>query len=482
MSKPRLLTPLSIQFSVRYLLRTGLLERMAEFCQPVVLLGWKDEELRAELEQAGAEVHSMIEAQRSKQYQRLRSVINVWYKKHLNSCSTPIWERRADAHRNLSYKVRRRVHKHVFNAFLAAPGTVNWMFRKERSMVASHTNAAEIARQVDRLKPDSIFSLTPFLANEEMVARACLQRGIPMCASILSFDNITSQGWMPVIFSKYLVWNRYNAAELLRGYSAISEEMVKIVGSPQFDFYWDSRYRWTDEEWRRRIGLPQGRPIILFGGGHYFCAPHEPNFLLQLDQAIEQGELPKDAVILFRCHPVDPIERWLPVLEKTKHVVRDDPWNRGAISGHANVRTYDIQKLASTLCYAAVHVNVASTMAIDGAIFDRPLIGPAYDDTPGRRFDRTAREVYLQEHYLPITNSGAIDIVRNRTELIAAVRSALEDPGRRAEGRKRLIKEICTFDDGRSSERVLNEVREFLPHSLRPNWGETRAVGAGHGK
>jgi hypothetical protein len=466
MSKPRLLIPMSVQFSVRYLLRTGLLQRMTAFAQPVVLLAWKDEDLRAELEEVGAEVYTLIEARRSKSYQRVRSLINIWYKKQLNSPSGPIWERRADAHRDVSYKIRRRVRKQIFHTFFALPGAVKWLLAKERSMVDEHTNLDEIRRQMDALKPDAALTLTPFLANEEMALRGCMDRRLPVCASILSFDNITSQGWLPLTFDQYLVWNRYDVEALLRGYPQVSEDRISVVGSPQFDFYWNPRYLWSEEEWRSRIGLPQGRRVILFGGGHYFCAPHEPNFLLQLDRAIESGELPRDAVILFRCHPVDPIERWLPVLEQTKHVIRDDPWKRGRISGHANVRDYDIQKLASTLHHSAVHVNVASTMSIDGAILDRPQVGPAYDDTPGGKFDRTAREVYLQEHYLPITNSGGLDVVRSREELIAAVRSGLDNPGRLAEGRKKLVREICTFDDGKSTERVLAAARSFLDRTV----------------
>ncbi len=127
-----------------------------------------------------------------------------------------------------------------------------------------------------------------------------------------------------------------------------------------------------------------------------------------------------------------------------------------------NVRGTDIQKLASTLYYSRVHVNVASTMAVDGAIMDRPQVGPAYDDTPGRKFDRTARELYLQEHYLPITHSGGLEIVRDRESFIESVRQGLEDGGRLAEGRKRLVREICTFDDGRATDRVLAAVRAFL--------------------
>lgn len=478
MSKPRLLIPLSIQFSVRYLLRTGLLERISDFAQPVVLLAWQDKALRDDLEAVGAEVHALIESRRSASYDRIRGLLNVWYKKRLNSPSGPIWERRADAHRDVPYRVRRRVRKYAFHALFAVPGATDWLVEKERSMLDSHTNMGEIRRQVGALKPDAALTLTPFLPAEETALRAAMTLGVPVCASILSFDNITSRGWIPVIFDQYLVWNSYDVAALLRGYPGISREMVRIVGAPQFDFYWDPKFRWPEAIWREHIGLPAQGPVILFGGGHYFCAPHEPNFLLQLDQAIENGELPRETTILFRCHPVDPIERWHAVLAQTKHVVRDDPWKRGQVLGQTNLRNADIQKLASTLYHCAVHINVASTMTIDGAIFDRPQIGPAYDDSPGGRFDRIAREVYLQEHYLPITNAGGLDIVRSRSELIQAVRSALKDPGRLAAGRERIVKEICTYADGRSTERVLDEVRSFLGGKVAD---QSVALGVAHG-
>ncbi|MBV8729711.1 MAG: CDP-glycerol glycerophosphotransferase family protein, partial [Acidobacteriia bacterium] len=262
--------------------------------------------------------------------------------------------------------------------------------------------------------------------------------------------------------NRYLVWNRHNAAELCRAYPHVPQSDIEIVGSPQFDFYYSQAYLWEEAEWRRRLSLPQDAPVILFGGGHHFCAPHEPNFLLQLDDAIENNEISKRAVILFRCHPVDPIGRWLPVLQKTRHVIRDDPWKLTGASGQVNVRGSDIQKLASTLYYSRVHVNVASTMAVDGAIMDRPQVGPAYDDTPGRRFDRTARELYLQEHYLPITRSGGLEIVRDRRALVKAVRDGLEHSTGLGAGRKRLVREICTYDDGHSTDRVFRAVLSFL--------------------
>jgi hypothetical protein len=186
-----------------------------------------------------------------------------------------------------------------------------------------------------------------------------------------------------------------------------------------------------------------------------------------LDDAIEANEIPGKPVILFRRHPVDPMERWQKVLQRARHVVVDNPWQLGAkVLGHTNIGVDDICKLASTLYYSGVHVNVASTMTVDGAIFDKYQVGPAYDDSPSRKYNRAALECYHQEHFLPIAQSGGIDIARTRQNLIRAVRSGFTNPQQMREGRRRIVQEICTFDDGRCASRVASAVREFIGASV----------------
>jgi hypothetical protein len=466
MSKPRLVIPLSLQFSVRYVLRTGLLDQIREVADPVICLAWKDPALESELRSLGAEVHSLAAARWGHSYLRWRSYINVWHTKRMASPSAAIWERRADTKRTRSQRVRRRVRQKLLEAWLALPKGVESLLKREQALFWEDTNAKKVLRDSEDLRADAALSLTPYLPGEEMLLRALATKGVPMCTSILSFDNISTRGWIPLDFDRYLVWNRYNAAELARVYKRATPDRVDVVGAPQFDFYWDPSYIWGEAEWRREMRLPEQGPVILFGGGFYSCAPHEPQFLLQLDEAVQKKELPEDTVILFRNHPVDPIERWRPVLSRTKHTVHDDPTVNVKVLGASNIKRYDIEKLASCLCHSKVHVNVASTMTIDGSMFDRPQVGPAYDDTPNGLSDQTSQELYLQEHYLPIAKSGGVEIVRSRQELIRAVRDGLEHPERLAEGRRRLVREICTFDDGKATDRVARGVRRFLEQSV----------------
>ena len=101
-------------------------------------------------------------------------------------------------------------------------------------------------------------------------------------------------------------------------------------------------------------------------------------------------------------------------------------------------------------------------MTIDGAILDKPQIGPAFDESPGRKFDRAARELYIREHYLPITNSGGLEVAYSFDQMIYAINDALDNPEKNHDGRKNIIEEISTFDDGNASDRVYSALLSFI--------------------
>src|SRR5579872_3842321 len=214
MTKPRLLIPLSLQFSIRYLVRTGLLAQLTDFVRPVILLGWSDETLKNELEQSGSEVHSVAKAQWGADYERSRSAMNSWHRKFYKSCSTPIRERRQNIDRPPLVRWKRGLKEAARSIALAVPGGLKRIQYKEASLFWRDTNAREVAQQLRRLKIDAVFSLTPFLTDEEMAARLASLAGVPCSTAILSFDNLTTRPWIPITFDMYLLWNRYNLEQL----------------------------------------------------------------------------------------------------------------------------------------------------------------------------------------------------------------------------------------------------------------------------
>lgn len=465
MPLPRLVIPLSQQFSVRYLLRTGLFPLITEYAQPVVLPAWEDSALQAELESAGAEVHPLPRVEYARDYLHILKQLDICHVEQVHSRTTAIDARRNAILNPLPF--RRKLRDMLYRTALALPGHASRLLASEEKRLKTGTNIHVFSKLLKDLRIDALFTITPFLREEHLLLRAAKEGGLPLATSILSFDNLTTRGWIPVLFDLYMVWNAYNQAEVYRVYPGAIDRMVKIVGAPQMDFYWDPAYIWPETEWRNTLGLPSDRPVILFGGGPPSIVTNEPDILCHLDDAITAGLIPEKLVILARPHPHDKLERWSAALDRCRHVICDEPW-RSSNAGRlfANISRRDIEKLVSTLKYSAVHINTSSTMTIDGAIFDHPQIGPAYDDTSPRH-QQVIAELYEREHFLPIMSSGGLPLARSREELVQLVNAALAEPAQLKENRKTMVANIITFDDGQATRRLDQSLREFLSARLR---------------
>lgn len=461
--KKRVLIPLTVQFSIRYLIRTGLLQKISEYSEPIiVLLGWDDNTLIHELESLGVCTIIGPDKKASPKYYRLLRQITYWHLQRINTPTTSIDRRRYWKVEPFSLvKVRKWIRDLIYTNLIKIPPYVENLLKKQNELVWSDTNLSEFVSLVEKVHPDAVFCFTPYFLEEELLLRASKYLHIPIATAILSFDNLTTRGLFPVEFDAYFLWNKYNREELFRIYPETKGKTVKIVGAPQFDFYYDKSYLWPEEVWRKRLNLPVGRKVILFSSASSIIVPHEDQWLRQIDQAIEEGKIIENPVVLLRRHPNEPSERWKDLLKSTKNIVFDEPWAPGSHKiGKTNIRREDIEKLMSTLWYSDVHINASSTMAVDGAILDKPQIGPAYDETG--KFNRESIEIYLREHYLPITNSGGLVIVKSREELIRAINEAFLFPEKYSQGRKKIVQEICTFMDGRCTDRVSEALREFL--------------------
>lgn len=463
MTRPRIIIPISIQFSVRYILRTGLLKQISQFYQPVIVLGWEDECLASELIAMGCDVIPMPKAQMAKGFARLRKQIHRAHFDHIASCSTQIDRRRNKLLSQSNFPVRAVIRDLIYSMGAKIPGRFSALCQMEAQRLMAETNLNDYLKLVQEVRPDVFFCLTPYFIEEEFLSRAAMQMNVKTCTAILSFDNLTTRPRIPIIFDKYLLWNAINKNELFRIYPETLKKDVQIVGSPQFDFYFDQDYIWPESIWRANLGLPLDRPVILFGAGLEIIAPAEPHIVAQLDAAIRDRKIPNNPIIVLRLHPLDSLDRWENIRRKATNVVFDLAWPAGkVIAGKTNVARKDIEKLASTLKHSQVHINTSSTMTVDGAIFDRPQIGPAYDDRPGRTFDRIMRELYLREHYLPITNSGGLQIAYSTEQLIEQVNEAFVYPNRHREGRQKLVRAIATFADGNSTTRVVAALTDCL--------------------
>jgi hypothetical protein len=310
---------------------------------------------------------------------------------------------------------------------------------------------------------DAVFSLTPYVIQELVLLHAAQRLGLALITSILSFDNITTRPPLPVTFDRYLVWNRFNEDEILRAYPTVGAHQIAVVGPAQFDFYGDPALVEDRQVWCDGLDLPADAPTVLFGAGPPSITPHEPQYLDHILAAIDDGRLPADLRVVLRRHPVDRPERWSHVVDHPA-VHFDDPWPKteGLRLGQADMGAAQVVGLCSTLAHTDVHVNTSSTLTLDGAFYDKPQIGPAYDLEGGRRQRRRAIDLYRREHFVPIVASGGLELARSPEELVGQIASALRWPERLAPQRQTMLDEMCAATDFHATDRVAAEVRAFL--------------------
>jgi hypothetical protein len=462
----RILIPIVGQGSVTHIIRTGMLDKLAEFCKPVVALLWNQKDLIEELKERGYEVTLIPSYDVSSEYLWLKSKINIWYLNHkLKTPSVSIQQNYLAQFKKEATikKFRKQLRENFYKTrFKLQPTYKDKLIRKEKELVEKQEAYLNYSSWLQQLKIEGLFTVTPFLNEIDLIARILKKKGASIIASIHSFDNVTKRGWQSTIFDHYIVWNNYNKAELERIHKQLQKEgSITVAGAPQFDFHYNPNYWWSKEEWTKRLGIPANKKVILYGGGPVSLLPNEPQYLKALKEAFEEGEISRDNVILFRCHPLDKVERWRKYVGETEFIVYDTAPNGDKKLDYANVKNEDIIKLMSTLRYSDVHINVVSTMAVDGSAFNKPQIGPFYDDvnTSGQHL---FRNMYYQEHYRPIMNTKAVSTVNNKKQYIEVVNDALKNPSLYTTNCNRCVSEIITYSDGHSTQRAVAAIKKFF--------------------
>jgi hypothetical protein len=90
--------------------------------------------------------------------------------------------------------------------------------------------------------------------------------------------------------------------------------------------------------------------------------------------------------------------------------------------------------------HADLNINLASTMTLDFAIHDKPVVNVAFDVAEPPPHGLPLWDYYYQfEHYQPVIQLGAARIARSRAELAEHVNAYLANPALDREGRQKFV-------------------------------------------
>lgn len=316
-------------------------------------------------------------------------------------------------------------------------------------------------------RPDVMLVTGPFQLEQPGVVAVAKNLGIPTLAMIPSWDNLSTKNRMVFKYDGYVVWSEQSKRELHQFYPETRDKPVYVVGAPQFDVFFDERFYQSREVFCAAQGLDPRLPIIVHSLG-------SPNFLrehhgaLYLAEKIENGHL-GDVQLVVRPHPDKDKGELKELFSRfSRRVVLQQP---AEISERFSVRLQDKENViewVNTFRHADVVVNLSSTVTVDAAIFDRPVVNLDFDPEPGQPHQALVKDVnHLWTHFKPIAESGGVWLVNDFEEMVEAVRAYLARPDLHREERRWIVERVCGYADGRCGERMAAAILDFARNHAR---------------
>ena len=284
--------------------------------------------------------------------------------------------------------------------------------------------------------------------------------GIRMCACVASWDNLTNKGLLRIEPDLVVVWNDALKREAHQ-YHYIPEEKIVTTGAQLFDRWFASMMTRSRDEFCARVGLPDGRPFLLFTGSSSFISEShaEATFVRRWVAALRSSADPRmqEVNVLVRPHPYN-CRAWDPDPVADLRGVAVFP-RRGYNPIDADNRAdfYDSSH------HSAAVVGINTSAMIEAAIIGRPVFSLLADE-----FADTQEGTIHFHHLLP-ENGGCVRIASTLEEHVRQLSERLRDPeGARTETERFIAGFIRPHGVDRPATPIFADAIERLAASLRP--------------
>jgi hypothetical protein len=342
------------------------------------------------------------------------------------------------------------------------PAMRDWWMSLEAAMVSGH----ELDPLLRAAAPALLVTGTPGTEHLDALLLRCARRlGIPSLCIVLSWDNLTSKGYMAARPDRLVVWNERMRQEAIELHDYAPED-VEVAGVAHFDIYQRPAELLDRGAVCARLGLDPSRPYVVFGTVSPFLFAYNRELGEMLAAATAEGRIGHDTQLVVRLHPQsagggpfgDSREAFESLARRYPGTVGLDVPQVKTSGLQWALPSGEMVWLASLLHHAAVCVNVASTFAIDAALCDTPVVGVGFDGVTRLPYERSIRRAYDYTHYRPIVESGGAPIAETFEQLLALVNGYLADPARDAMGRRRIAEEQAWRLDGQAGLRVAGAI------------------------
>ena len=313
--------------------------------------------------------------------------------------------------------------------------------------------------QFELYKPDLVFLAHLFDDLEIDMLREAKRRNVVTVGFINSWDKLTAaRGIIRVLPEKLIVFNELVYAEA-EEHADMSAKDIFISGIPNYDWHVNHKPKSRNEFFAAKKIDPRKKLIVYAPMGKTY-SNSDWDIIDLLRSAIASGEI-KDAQLLVRFQPNDFADE--AEINKRPGLVYDIPGIRFSAGRGVDwdMSFGDIKNLTDTLANADLFICYASSMSIDAAVFDKPVINIDFEVKEKELMSKSPTYFYKMTHYQNAVRSGGISFPKSREEFIETINRYLADPFLDYEGRKRLVSEQCWKIDGRAGSRIADFIYDY---------------------
>lgn len=344
--------------------------------------------------------------------------------------------------------------------------------RLRRRLVAGQLRYAPrlYADLFGRYQPELVVGSTPGWRLDRYLLREASARGVVTASVVVGWDNPSSYSLPGAAVDRIACWSQLQRQELELG-SDWPSERVEVGGIPSYDGYFLGSWARPRSEYFALHGLDLERRLIAYACSFVSFAPNLPN-VEALVRLVTEGRLASPSQLLIRLHPNHFLDVHLFRAERERirelarrvpnvHVV--DPVPLGGELGYYSGE--DMPEKASMMAHADVFVTVYSTMVVEAAIHDRPVVSLCLDAPRGWKTPR--------KYSLPLSRIGGWPTHRRFREARAgrvaltveqaraAINAYLADPGLDRQERRAFVEGEVTFTDGSAGRRTGEILRRW---------------------
>lgn len=320
----------------------------------------------------------------------------------------------------------------------------------------------KIAKDIEQLNPDYILNLHQRAPISAPIIAVAKKKKIRTATVIFSWDNVPKARLISR-YDNYLVWSELMGSQLTLLYPEIKKDQIRVVGSPQFEFYFRDEFLVSKESFFRKYGLDVNKKTVCFSANDA-TSPYEPNYLEDVCEEVLKMDPLMRPQILFRKCPVDKTNRFDSILEKYKNIVSsiDPDWrfetNKAGSFASIYPSCNDIPLLTNTVKYSDVVINLGSTMAHDFAVYNKPCLYLNYD--PVENSTCKVAMCYGFQHFKSMEGLNAVGWINSKSQISDQISIAINTPDNIGPDKKKWMERIVKHPLEKNSALIVEVINE----------------------